>query len=156
MNLLEVSSTRTDLRFGVSLDEVPSANLFVSGVVRSVGTANYAGRVTFHPDGGAIVHVLRNGSPVVGGIVQGMSVEAGESLNVAVQAEGTSPTVVRVKVWQAGEAEPSGWNYTLTDSTPGLQEAGSVGVGGYLSGAASNAPINVSFSDVWAGPTPGQ
>ena len=152
MNLLGVSSDSTDLRFSVGVDKTPTASLFVHGIVRRVGTAEYASRVTFQPSGGVALNILRNGSPVVGGVVSGLTVVPGERLNVAVQAEGVSPTVVRVKVWKDGTAEPAAWAYSLTDSTAGLQSAGAIAFESYLGGSASNAPIDVSFSNVWAGP----
>ena len=37
---------------------------------------------------------------------------------------------------------------------PALQAVGSIGVGTYLSGSATNAPVIASFDDLWAGPTP--
>ncbi|WP_454301933.1 PKD domain-containing protein [Salana multivorans] len=152
MNLADVSSDSTDLRFQLGVDRVPSANLLAYGVVRKVGSAEYASRVTLQPGGGVALHLLRNNSPVSGGNLAGLSLAAGEKLNVVTQAEGTSPTVVRAKVWKVGTPEPSGWSYTFTDSTAALQVPGSVGVGAYLSGSATNAPIAVSFADLWAGP----
>ncbi|MFT3943703.1 MAG: PKD domain-containing protein [Ancrocorticia sp.] len=158
MNLAEVSSSNTDFRFQVGLDKVPTANLLVKGVVRRAGSAEYAGQVTFQPSGGVALHILRNGTPVRGGNVSGLTVAAGEKLNVAVQAEGSAPTTLRVKVWKVGSAEPASWNYTLSDSTAALQVPGSLSLVSYLGGAATNAPIEVGFSNVWAGPvgtTPG-
>ena len=42
----------------------------------------------------------------------------------------------------------------MTDSTSGLQVAGGVALGAYLSGTATNAPVTTSFDDLWAGPRP--
>ena len=152
MNLAGVSSDSTDFRFQVGADKTPSANMLVRGVVRSVGSSSYAAQVTFQASGGVGLHILRNGTPVRGGTVSGLTVAPGERLNVAVQAEGTSPTELRVKVWKIGTAEPANWNYTLTDATEALQVPGSLSLVSYLSGSATNAPIEVSFSNVWAGP----
>ena len=40
----------------------------------------------------------------------------------------------------------------MTDSTASLQAVGSIGVGTYLSGSATNAPVVASFDDLWVGP----
>ena len=40
------------------------------------------------------------------------------------------------------------------ERTAALQAVGSIGVGTYLSGSATNAPVIASFDDLWAGPTP--
>jgi hypothetical protein len=73
---------------------------------------------------------------------------------VRVQAFGTSPTTFRAKVWKVGTPEPADWTASVTDSSAALQTAGHIGVGTYLSGSATNAPVTASFDDIWAGPTP--
>ena len=152
MNLAGVSSESTDFRFQVGADKTPSANMLVRGVVRRVGSAEYAAQVTFQPDGTPLLHLNVAGSPVVGGTISGVTLAPGERLNVAVQAEGTSPTVLRVKVWKVGAAEPTNWNYTFTDATEALQVPGSLSLVSYLGSSATNAPIEVSFSNLWSGP----
>jgi hypothetical protein len=81
----------------------------------------------------------------------GLTVAPGDKLNVKVQANGTSPTTLRAKVWKVGSAEPAAWGATTTDSTAALQGAGGVGFEAYLSGSATNAPQVVSVDDLWAG-----
>ena len=158
MNLAGVSSESTDLRFQVGADKLPSHNLFVRGVVRRVDTAEYAAQVTVRPDGTTELHLNVAGSPVVGGTISGVTLAPGERLNVAVQANGVSPTLLQAKVWKAGTPEPSEWQYSRSDSTSGLQAAGSIGLNCYLSSSATNAPIEVSFAQLAAStqapPTP--
>src|SRR5690606_32116285 len=83
--------------------------------------------------------------------VTGLTVSSGDRLNVRVQATGTSPTTFRAKVWKVGTAEPSDWIASVTDSASSLQGAGAVGLGTYLSGSATNAPVTASFDNFWAG-----
>jgi hypothetical protein len=66
------------------------------------------------------------------------------------QVVGASPTSLRFKAWPTGTAEPAAWQLTTTDSTTGLQAAGSVGFWTYLSGSATNAPVVVSLDDLTA------
>jgi hypothetical protein len=47
----------------------------------------------------------------------------------------------------AGQPEPSGWFQTATNTTSTLQGPGAVGLRGYLSGSATNAPVTLAFDD---------
>jgi hypothetical protein len=64
---------------------------------------------------------------------------------------GTSPTTVQAKVWPTGTTEPATWQAAATDSTAGLQAAGSVGVQAYLSGSAT-ATLVTRFDNFVARP----
>jgi hypothetical protein len=55
-------------------------------------------------------------------------------------------------VWAVGSSEPATWTASVTDTTAGLQAAGSIGLMGYLSGSATNAPLVVRFDDLVAVP----
>ena len=84
-------------------------------------------------------------------VVPGLTYAVGDSLEVAFEVTGASPTTLRAKVWATGQAEPVAWSLVATDSTPALQAAGHVGVATYVSGSAVNAPLTVSIDDLWAG-----
>jgi hypothetical protein len=87
--------------------------------------------------------------------VPGLTVAAGDRLNVRMQTTGTSPTTLRAKVWKVGAVEPTDWTTSITDSSASLQGPGAVGLAAYLSGSATNAPVVASFDDFSAGrPTP--
>jgi hypothetical protein len=58
-----------------------------------------------------------------------------------------------VKVWKVGSTEPSGWGASVTDSAASLQAAGGIGVGTYLTGSSTNAPVIASFTELSAAPT---
>ncbi len=47
----------------------------------------------------------------------------------------------------AGQTEPASWSVSATDSTAGLQEAGSVGFSPYLSGSATAALV-IRYDDL--------
>ncbi len=82
-----------------------------------------------------------------------MTYTPGMVLDVRLQVTGTSPTTLNSMVWADGTTQPTTWQATATDSTAGLQVAGAVSLITYLSGSATNAPENASFSSYWAGPT---
>jgi hypothetical protein len=115
-------------------------------------------KVLVNPGGGVTVRVDRlvGGveTPVAGPVaVAGLTYVAGLSLSVRVQVFGTSPTTLRARVWRTGQVEPSSWQVSGTDGSAGLQAGGAVGTIAYLSGAVSNAPVNVSVTSFTARPT---
>ncbi|WP_230976431.1 PKD domain-containing protein [Georgenia wutianyii] len=83
--------------------------------------------------------------------VSGLTAVPGQPLEVRAQAVGTAPTTLRAKVWAAGTAEPGAWTVAVTDTTAALQAPGGIALRGYLSTSATNAPVTVSFDDLWVG-----
>ncbi len=77
--------------------------------------------------------------------VAGLRHQANQALQVRLQGEGTSPTTLRMKVWEAGQSEPSSWQLSATDSTTALQTAGGVGLRGRA--GATKGPVTFSFDD---------
>jgi hypothetical protein len=75
----------------------------------------------------------------------GGTLAANNTLMIRFQATGANSTTLRAKVWRSGDAEPTAWTTTTTDSTAALQSAGAVGVYGYLSGSATNSPVTAKF-----------
>jgi hypothetical protein len=75
---------------------------------------------------------------------------AGATLNVRVQATGTTPTTIQAKAWKSTQTEPASWQLATTDNESVLQAAGGIGVVGYLSGSATGMPIVLRFDDLSA------
>jgi hypothetical protein len=71
-------------------------------------------------------------------------------VRVRVQVQGTNPSVLRVRAWLVGSAEPAGWQATANDSTAALQAAGSLRLSTYLSSSATNGPVAVAYDDLIA------
>jgi PKD repeat protein len=80
------------------------------------------------------------------------SISPSTPVHVRMQVFGTNPTTVRTKVWLGGASEPSAWTASATDTYAGLQVPGAVGLVGYLSGSATNAPVALSVLDLEARP----
>ncbi|MBN9155506.1 MAG: PKD domain-containing protein [Microbacterium sp.] len=79
----------------------------------------------------------------------GFTYTPGTALHVHLTTSTTGGvTTLKTNVWPDGTAEPSGWFLTTTDSTTGLQDAGSVGVLTYLAGTVTNGPVTVSVDDL--------
>ncbi|HET9657908.1 MAG TPA: LamG-like jellyroll fold domain-containing protein [Kineosporiaceae bacterium] len=151
-----VSSAGTDLLTTFWLDQAPSGGgVYLAGIARGTGTGDYRARLKVQADGTVLIGITKvvSGAETLIGTqttVPGVTVGTGTKLDLRVQATGSSPTTVRARVWPHGTTEPSAWQQSVTDSTAGLQESGSVGVYGYLSGTASVTPVVVRFDDLRA------
>jgi PKD repeat protein len=156
-SFLPGTSTDTEVRATVGADKVGTGGgIYSSVVARRVGSADYRGRVRFLADGGVQIFITRNQggeTNLANLVVPGLTIGANEMVNVRFQATGTNPTTLRIKVWKVGTTEPAGWQLTTTDSTAALQSGGGVGLVTYLSGSATNAPVQGLFDEFWAGPT---
>jgi hypothetical protein len=150
-----VSAADLDLRMNFSLDKRPTGSgLHLSTLMRRSSGGSYAVKARVDSGGAVWLEVYRkpaSGSDVTLGTavtVPGLTYAAGDTLELRVQSVGSSPTTIRSKVWKKGTAEPTVWQRSITDSTPGVQGAGSVGVLPYLSSGATNAPVTVKIDDL--------
>jgi hypothetical protein len=142
-----VSAAATDARLAFRADApVTGSGLYVSTYGRRVsGQGGYAAKTKITGAGGVTLELVRtpaSGSDVslqAATTVPGLAYATGDTLNVRVQTTGTAPTTVRAKVWKAGTPEPTTWLRSATDTTAGLQTAGRVGVGAYLSSTATSS-----------------
>ncbi|MDQ3640681.1 MAG: PKD domain-containing protein, partial [Actinomycetota bacterium] len=62
-------------------------------------------------------------------------------------AVGVSPTTLQMRAWLSGQAEPTTWHLTRTDSQLDLQASGAVGLWTYLPKSTTNAPVRFSFDE---------
>ena len=159
---LNTTTTKdADLTATMSSDKVGTGSgLYLSTVGRRVaGAGDYRLQTRLRPDGLVGVSILRvdaaGAQTVISAeaTVPGYHFVAADKLNVRLQVTGTSPTTVRANVWPATMTEPAAWLRSVTDTTAGLQVAGSVGFMAYLSGTGTNAPITTSFDDLYVRPT---
>ena len=158
MTLNGISSTDTDVQVLVGADRAATGGGIYLGVRPRVlaGGDHYFAEVRLVSGGGVAVSVGQN----TGGTerilrslsVAGLTFVPGTLLSVRVQATGTAPTTLRVKVWARGAPEPDTWTVTVTDTTAALQAPGGVGLFTYLSGSATNAPVLGLFDDLRASP----
>ncbi|GAA2726846.1 PKD domain-containing protein [Cellulomonas aerilata] len=149
------TSTDTELQAQMSLDKpTTGGGVYFSVVGRQVGSEDYKARLRIYPTGKVDLTLARTGT-TLGAVTVPVTYTAGDALQVRLQVTGTAPTTIRAKVWKVGESEPADWQRTVTDATAGLQVAGGIGLGAYLSGSSTNAPTVASFDRVWAGPTAG-
>nr|WP_231710010.1 LamG-like jellyroll fold domain-containing protein [Arthrobacter zhangbolii] len=116
------------------------------------GAGSYTAKVRYLANGTVNVSLNRDGTFIVPEkAVPGLAYQVGDKLSVRAQATGTTPTTLRIKVWKSGTTEPAGWQLSTTDNTAALQVPGRTGVGVYLSGSASNAPVFSLWDNLWIG-----
>ena len=154
----DATSDDVDLTVRLGLDTIPvggSNGVFQGVLVRRVAFAgDYRAMVRILPGGAVRVGLARTTALGIGTalgpdtVVPGLVATPGTLFNVRVQASGTSPTVIRAKVWADKASEPSQWMVSASDNTAALQTAGAIGFHSYLSGSTTNAPIAARFDDL--------
>ena len=152
-----VSTTDADVTVTVATDKEGTGNgvYFWTLGRRVTGVGEYRARIRLRPSGVVSLQLSRTDAAqaetaiVAEQTVSGLTYAPGRPLRLRMQVTGTSPTTLKAKVWAAGATEPD-WQLTGTDTTSGLQTAGSVGVRTYLAGNATNAPVVVSVDDFQA------
>jgi len=148
-----VTARDVDLRVRVKTDKAATGSgpLWYVVARRVSHGQEYRGRLRVSSSGKVMVQAARvtNGSEVLLGTegASGVSHRADEYVQVRMQISGAAPTTIRLKAWADGQAEPSGWQYSVTDSEAGLQTAGALGLRAYLSSSVTNAPVRFSFDD---------
>ncbi|WP_313408297.1 PKD domain-containing protein [Aeromicrobium sp.] len=159
--MLSGSAAReTDLTFDYTLQKSGTGGgTFLEALVRAVDSStSYRAKLVTRSDNRVRLDLVR----VAGGttttlgsqIVPNLTMTAGETLEVRVQAVGTGGTDLRAKVWKAGQAEPSAWTMERADATAALQASGRIGFGFYVSGSTTNAPQVYEIDDLTSA-TPG-
>lgn len=150
------SATDTDLSIDLALDKQPvggAATLSVN-VRRVSQNDKYNATVRYLADGTtalSLIRVVGGAETVIGSLaLPGLSPGAGDRLRLRTQVIGTSPTQLRAKLWEAGSAEPTGWQLTTTDNSAALQTASPIGIEMYLGGGLTNAPVMASFDNLSA------
>ena len=155
--LAGVSIQDTDITTTVTTDKAPTGGGQYSSVIaRSVaGGSEYRGKLLFGSTGAVTAYLTRVDAGVETSLgsatVTGLTYAPGTAVKVRLQAVGTSPTTIRIKVW-TGATEPTAWLLSRTDSTAALQAPGGVGFYDYVSGSATNAPVVYRHDDLWVGP----
>lgn len=149
--LSAVSSTDTDLTVTTGVQQaVTGGGVYLTAIGRRVGTDDYRARVKLLTSGAVQVQLLHYATSLKSLTIPGLSYAAGDQLQLRVQVTGTAPTTLKAMAWKLGEPAPETWQVSATDSTAGLQQAGSIGVAFYVSGSATVSPMTATFDDLIA------
>jgi probable HAF family extracellular repeat protein len=143
-----------DVRVRVATNKLAAgAGQVASLTVRTVSAGTeYRAQLRLNPNRTVQVRAARavgNVETQLGSIVSvpGVTHTANTFIWVRVQASGVNPTTMRLKAWANGQAEPTTWLLTVTDSQTALQTAGTVGVRAFVPSAITNSPVRFSFDD---------
>lgn len=155
-----VSATSTDTTLTVATDKAATGGGIYVYVVgrRLAGTGDYRAKLHFINTGAVGLSLSFTGSTGAETSLKsevalaGLVYTPGQQLQVRVQVTGTAPTTVRAKAWPVGAAEPATWTVTATDATAALQAPGAIGLAGYLSTTATNAPVTVTIDGYRSAP----
>ena len=151
--LNSVSAADVDISFRVAADRRPAGGtVWVYAPARRVGNNEYRPKILLNSNGTIQVHagvVLNDSESGLGNAatVSGLTYVANQFIWVRAQVTGANPTTIRVKAWADGTSEPTGWQYTATNSAAVLQGTGGVGLRTYTGSGTSNAPVTMSFDD---------
>ena len=145
LRLPSVSNTETDLLTSTWTEAMPTGGgVYLSAIARSTAAGDYRSRLRVMPNGQVLLNLARltgttETALTTSVVVPNVTYTASTKLLVRTQVVGTNPTTLRAKVWAVGSAEPATWLQSVTDSTAGLQQAGSIGLVDYVSGTATAA-----------------
>ena len=158
-SLSSVSQSSADVTARLSLDKaLTGGGVYMAVIGRQVNSSNdYRLKLRVQSNGSVtaqLVRVVAGSEAVIQTVatVPGVSVAAGDGLQVRFQVSGAGTTALAAKVWKSGTAEPAAWLLESSDSTAALQSSGAVGLWAYLSGSATNAPVVLSVDDLDARP----
>jgi hypothetical protein len=140
-----VSSSNVEVTAKLSLSALSNGNGYYAYLTgrRVNATEQYWARIRVLSDGSVRVAVSKlDGSTtetLIGSevVVTGLTYTPGTVLQFRLQATGTGTTALKAKVWVAANAEPAAWTVSATDSSAGIQAAGSVGFKAYQSGSST-------------------
>ncbi len=159
LNGLSVPAADVSAQFTVDKPATGSG-VYLSLIGRRNAAGDYRAMVRLQPTGAVALSLVRT-SPTGAETaiatlaeVPGLRLGAGEPLEVRVQVSGSGPSTVRARVWRGGTAEPTSWQVSAADATAGFGAPGGVGVYGYLSSSATNAPVSVAVDRLRALPVP--
>jgi PKD repeat protein len=147
-----VSAGDVDLTYQFSVSKLPTGtgSVYAYGSVRRSLTADYRVKARIAASGAVYLSVSQfsaGAEATLGAeyLVPGLTYIPGTDLKIHAQISGASPTTLNARLWLASGTEPGTWQVGRTDSTAGLQVAGTVGLRAYTSSTTTNTPISVSF-----------
>jgi hypothetical protein len=156
--LASVAAPAADAVVSFGLDKLAngSGTYLMTHARRITGQGSYAAKSQVTSTGSVTIGLIRTNSAGTETSIQGattipgLTYAVGDKLTVRVQTLQTSPTTttIQAKVWKTGGTEPTAWQRTTTDSTAGLQAAGHVAFGSYVSSAATNGPVTVAVDQL--------
>jgi PKD repeat protein len=150
-----ISTSESDVTVNVTLDKLANGGgAYVSLGSRATGNNSYRAKIKVESTARVTLYIVRvdPAETTLATVLlpATLTYAAGEQLSIRLQTQGTSPTTLRAKVWKVGTTEPAAFQLTTTDSTAALQGPGGFTLVGYLTGSATNAPVELRFDELAA------
>jgi len=149
--LLGASARDVDIRLRLSVDTNTGGDGAWVYLVSRRGTdgSEYRTKLRLGSNGMVYAGISKTAqnreSPLVSEVSTGVTWSATSPLQVRATVGGSGTTTLRIKVWRAGQSEPSGWALTASDGTPALQDSGALALLGY--GASNGRDVMLRFDD---------
>ena len=148
-----VSAADVNATLDVALDKIPDGSgAQFSYLVRRTSAGDFHLKLRYPASGGVSVSLAKTVGTtetlIATANVPGGAIAAGQTLKVRFQVVGSGPTALKAKVWRAADTEPAAWLLSANHTEPLLQAAGQVGVVGYLTSTATNAPLTISVDNI--------
>lgn len=127
------------------------AYALVRGRIASTGDEY---RVKLHVDANGVldarlVKSISGSEALIGSVVSNLgTVAAGQKIWTTFVVSGSSPTTLEAKIWLDGQAAPTAWTLSATDTAATLQGSGHIGLFAQLSSTTTNGPIVATFDDL--------
>ncbi len=145
------SSRTSDTQIAFSMNKLPVAgDMYMYITPRQAGKNEYRLKVKVSPNGAVrfdAVRIVNGAETLLQSAAGGFTAKASGTINVKVSLKGLDKTTLSAVVWPSGSPLPAN-QLTVTDTTAALQTTGTVALGGYLSGSATNAPITVRYDNL--------
>lgn len=150
-SLTGFNARTTNLQIAFSLGALPvSGDVYTYITPRQIGTSEYRIKVKVSPDGAVrfdAVRVINGVETTLQSAAGGFQAKAGATMNVKVSLSGLDKTAMDAVIWPSGSPVP-GNQISIADSTAGLQNSGTVALGGYVSSSATNAPLTIRYDNL--------
>lgn len=117
---------------------------YMGVLARDSAAGRYLVRAWLRPDGTVWLVAHRDSTVLQVQPLANVTYSADTPYILKVSVNGSSPTTLTAKFWQAGTPEPPSWQLTTTDNAEPLQGAGSVGLSGARA-ASATATLSVAF-----------
>lgn len=141
----------TTMQIALSLSKLPTGgDVYTYVTPRQAGKNEYRLKIKISPNGAVridAVRVVNGAETTLQQVAGGFTAKAGATINVKTSLSGTDKTTFAAVVWPSGSAVPAN-QISTTDATSALQTAGTVALGGYVSGAATGTPLTVRFDNL--------
>lgn len=149
MGTLPVSVQDVDALAKITLRQPPNGGSYIAHLLLRYQSASSFYAVGVYQTGGSadVQAFALNGSNVqlIPNTDTGIKTADNNRLWVRAEAQGINPTALRIRVWQDGAAEPTGWLAATTDSTSAQQSAGIVGLHTYNASGSAETMVVGNF-----------